>query len=90
MQFVFDHTTFDPNDAIDQGVLAAWRPLGVERGRVWDPKTAVPLDGARVRKVAEQVAQKERARAGEPGFIKDNATRLFLPKGQMSLDLLLF
>jgi hypothetical protein len=90
MQFVFDHTTFDPNDTIDQGVLAAWKPLGVEPGKARNPETAVPLDGARVRRVAEEVARKELARAGEPGFIKDNATRLFLPKGQISLDLVLF
>jgi hypothetical protein len=90
MQFVFDHTTFDPNDAIDQGVLAAWKPLGVEPGKARNPETAVPLDGARVRQVAERVARTELARAGEAGFLKDNAQRLFLPKGQMSLDMLVF
>ena len=90
MQFVFDHTTFDPNDAIDQGVLAAWEPLGVEPGKARDPEAAEALDGARVRQVAERVARTELARAGEAGFLKDNAQRLFLPKGPMSLDMLVF
>jgi len=86
MQFVFDHTTFDPNDAIDQGVLAAWKPLGVEPGKARDPE-AVPLDGARVRQVAERIARAELAGAGA---MKENALRLFHPKGQMDLDMLLF
>jgi hypothetical protein len=30
MQFVFNHTTFDPKNAMDQAVLAAYKPLGVE------------------------------------------------------------
>jgi len=88
MQFVFDHTTFDPNDAIDQGVLAAWKPLGVEPGKARDAK-AVPLDGARVRQVAERIARTELARANEPGAMKQSALRLFHPKGQMDLDMLL-
>ena len=29
MQFVFNHLTFDPNDEIDKGILAAYEPLGV-------------------------------------------------------------
>jgi len=90
MQFVFNHTTFDPNDAIDQGVLAAWKPLGVEPGQAWDPEVAAPLDGARVRQVAERIARTELARAIDGPFLKENATRLFQPKGQISLDLLLF
>jgi hypothetical protein len=88
MQFVFDHTSFDPNDAIDQGVLAAWKPLGIEPGKPRDPK-AVPLDGARVRQVAERIARAELAKANEPGAAKQNALRLFHPKGQMDLDMLL-
>ena len=32
VQFVFNHTTFDPNNAMDQALLAAYKPLGVEPG----------------------------------------------------------
>ena len=37
MQFVFNHTTFDPNDEMDQAVLAALKPLGVEPGQYFNP-----------------------------------------------------
>jgi len=90
MQFVFNHTSFDPDDAIDQALLAAYRPLGVEPGKAWDPKAAAAIDGARIRQVAERIAQAELARANAPGFMKQNALRLFQPKGRMEPELLLF
>jgi len=90
MQFVFDHTTFDPNDAIDQGVLAAWKPFGVEPGKPRDPNAAAALDGRRVREVAERIARTELARASDPAFLKNNAGKLFQTKGHMSLEMLLF
>jgi hypothetical protein len=90
MQFVFDHTTFDPDNAIDQGVLAVYQPLGVEPGKAFDPMTVAPLDGARVRQVAERIAQAELARATDPAFMEENMLRLFQPKGKMDLDMLLF
>ena len=31
MQFVFNHTTFDPKDAHDQALLAAYEPLGIHQ-----------------------------------------------------------
>jgi len=90
MPFVFNHTTFDPIDEIDQGVLAAYRPLGVEPGKTFDPDGVVAIDGIRVRQVAERIAQTELARANDPGFMKENVLRLFQPKGEMALDMLLF
>jgi len=36
MQFVFNHTTFDPNNAMDQALLAAYKPLGIEPGMTFD------------------------------------------------------
>ena len=45
MQFVFNHTTFDTDDEMDQAVLAAFKPLGVEPGKTYDPKTVASIDG---------------------------------------------
>ena len=43
MQFIFNHTTFDPEDAMDQAVLAAFKPLGVvsteDRQKGWSVRT---------------------------------------------------
>jgi hypothetical protein len=89
MQFVFNHTTFDPDNAIDQGALAAFQPLGVEPGESYDPEAVTPIDGPRVRQVAEGIARTELAKTNDPGFARENALRLFQPKGQMTLELLL-
>jgi len=88
MQFVFNHTTFDPKNELDQAVLAVYKPLGVEPGRAFDPAGVAKIDGPRFRSVAERIAASELAKTNEPGF-KDDMTRMFQPKGHMTLDLLL-
>jgi hypothetical protein len=55
MQFVFNHVNFDPDDKMDQAVLAAYKPLGIEPGKAYDPETVAKTDGARFRKMAEQI-----------------------------------
>ena len=45
MQFVFNHTTFDPKDELDQAVLAAYEPLGVVPGQEFDPAKVAKIDG---------------------------------------------
>jgi len=90
MQFVFDHTTFDPNDPIDQAVLAAYAPLGVEPGKAWDPDGVATLDGAKFREIAQRVASSNMANATDPQFLKENVLGLFKPKSQMQLDILVF
>jgi hypothetical protein len=90
MQFVFNHTTFDPNDELDQAVLAAYKPLGVEPGRKFDSAGVAKIDGARFRKVAERIATEELAKATDEAYQKQNSLRQFQPKGQMNLERLLF
>ncbi len=73
MQFVFNHTTFDPNDEMDQKVLAALKPLGVEPGKSFDSQHVAKIDGAKFAKVAEEVA-------AESLRIRND------PKGNMTLE----
>jgi hypothetical protein len=88
MQFVFNHTTFDPNSAMDQALLAAYKPLGVEPGKVFDAAKVAKLDGAQFRKVADEVAKKTFAALA----LMDKAVQarvmpqLFMPKGQIDLE----
>jgi len=88
MQFVFNHTTFDPKDKLDQAVLAAYQPLGVVPGRAFDAAHVAKIDGARFRKAAERIAAAELARMNEPAVKKDLAS-MFLPKGRMTLEIML-
>ena len=86
MQFVFNHTTFDPNNAMDQAVLAAYKPLGVEPGKVFDAAKVAKLDGAQFRKVIDEVTRKNLAAMADPAAVARVTPQLFLPKGQIDLE----
>jgi hypothetical protein len=88
MQFVFNHTTFDPDNKIDQGVLAAYQPLGIEPGKPYDPAAVKPIDGKRFRSMAKQVATQNLAIMGQPKVIAKLKPYWFEPKGETNLDTL--
>lgn len=90
MQFVFNHTTFDLNDEVDQGLLAAYKPLGIEPGKAYDGNRAAKINGEQFRRTAQQLQQKEFARARDTAFVRSSVMNLFRPKGEMTLDLLMF
>jgi hypothetical protein len=90
MQFVVNHTTFDAQDELDAGLLAALAPLGVEPGRMYDPETAPQIDGVALREVAQRVAAEQLANMADPQFTGKLLTSLFLPKGDMTLEILTF
>jgi hypothetical protein len=89
MQFVINHTTFDPADPLDRALLALYEPLGVAPGRSYDPATVATLDGGRLRAAAERIAAAELARAGDPVASKDLSMKMFLTKGNIDLETLL-
>jgi hypothetical protein len=90
MQFVFNHTTFDSQDELDRELLAAYEPLGVVPGQPYDPAKVAKIDGSKIRKVSERIFAEEMAKATDKEFYKKELFGKFLPKGQMSLELLLF
>lgn len=88
MQFVFNHITFDPADEIDEGVLAAYKPLGVEPGKVYDPSQVAQIDGARFRKAAQNVQARHLALLTEPGKFVELSPRILRAKGETDLEAL--
>jgi len=90
MQFVFNHTTFDPKNELDQKLLVAYEPLGLAPGKAYDPSQAAKLDGKRVRQIAERIFSEEMAKTHDPEFKEKAMTGLFQPKGEIGLDLLLY
>ena len=90
MQFVCNHTTFDPEDKLDQAFLAALKPLGIEPGLKFDPAEAAKIDDARLRKYVEEMAPRELAKATDPEFVEQNQNGLFQPNGKMTVDRLVF
>ncbi len=90
MQFVFNHTTFDPDNEIDQAVLAALKPFGIEPGKSYDISRVAKIDGAKFRRVVEEIIPSEMAKATDLDWAESNSLGLFQPKGQMTPGRLLF
>ena len=85
MQFVFNYTTFDPKNEMDQAVLAVLKPLGVEPGKEYDPKAVAKIDGKALAKAARRIVQESVAIWNNPEgnpYIND----VFKPKGEMTFD----
>jgi len=90
MQFVFNHTIFDPDDEVEQAVLAAYAPLGVAPGKTYDRDAVAAIDGATFRQVAESVWKEEVAKSGVPEWDEKHIQAMFRTKGQISPEVLLF
>ncbi|WP_221630179.1 DUF1214 domain-containing protein [Synechococcus sp. BSA11S] len=88
MQFVVNHTTFNPKNDLDTALLTILKPLGVEPGKAYDPDTVAEIDGAALRRTAERFAAESLARMNDEEFLFANLTKTFQPKGQMSAELL--
>ncbi len=85
MQFVFNHTTFDDDDNLDQELLAAYEPLGVVPGRNFDASRVAAIDGQRFREAAQRVAAKKMGIVADPEAVAVFLGDLFQPKGEMAL-----
>ena len=85
MQFVFNHTTFDPQDEMDKAALATFEPLGVKPGQPYDPAKVAKLDGKRVAQTADSIAKACLAIWNNP---KGNPylKQVFKRKGKMTLE----
>ena len=86
IQFVFNHTTFDPDNEMDQAALAAYKPLGVEPGKTFDPDQAAKLDGKRMRQTAERIQTEGLAALADKERIDELQARNFQPKGKTDLE----
>ncbi len=86
MQFVFNHTTFDPNNEMDQAALAALKAVGVEPGKQYDADKLPALDGKQLAAVAAKIAAKQNELWNEPKAVASYLYKLFQPKGQMDID----
>jgi len=89
MQFVFNHTTFDTGDPEDRAVLAAYDPLGIAPGKVYDPTQVVDVDGARFRETAQRVQQQWLDNLQDQRLFNALKPRIFQPKGETDLEAVL-
>ncbi|OHX67458.1 DUF1214 domain-containing protein [Flammeovirga pacifica] len=89
MQFVFNHTSFDENNEMDQEVLAAYKPLGIAPGKTYNPNTDVKIDGEKFRDIADKVKAENLAKMLDPELVKKIGAKIFQPKGKTDLDAIL-
>ncbi len=90
MQFVFNHTSFDPNNELDREILAAYKPLGIVPGQPYDAAKVAKIDGKKIRQASERIFAEEMDRTSDKEFYKKELFDKFLTKGNMTLELLLF
>ncbi len=88
MQFVFNHISFDPNDELDQKVLEAYKPLGIEPGKQYDPEN-VKIDSERFRAMAERIQKENLANLSNMELIKERTPKQFRTKGSTDLETIL-
>lgn len=85
MQFVVNHTTFSSDNEMDQQVLAALKPLGIEPGKTYDRSKTANVDGSRIAKTAGSIAQKSLKIWNTPEG-NPYTDQMFLPKDKMTLE----
>jgi hypothetical protein len=89
MQFIVNHTSFDPDNEVEKGFLAAMQSIGIEPGKTFDKSTAVSIDGKRFRDITEQLRKTEFARAMDPAVTARLGMGMFKTRGEISLETLL-
>jgi hypothetical protein len=88
MQFVVNHTTFDPDDAMDSAFLAAVKPLGVEPGKAYDPEGVAVIDGGKLAAKARRIIEDSLIMWNGPQG-KTLQNELFKPKGEITFEAML-
>ena len=86
MQFVFNHTTFDPANPDDQAVLETYAPLGVRPGQRDDSTDFAQVDGARFRAAAEVLFNQWISALADQDTNAALRPRVFQPKGKSDLE----
>jgi hypothetical protein len=86
MQFVFNHTTFDSDNDMDQAALTALKSVGVAPGNDYDPDQTPDVDGKQLGAAATEVAKKQVGIWDDPSKSGPLLFKLFQPKGHMDID----
>jgi hypothetical protein len=88
MQFVFNHISFDPEDAEDQKILEAYLPLGIAPGKEYHPEN-LKIDGKEFRATAEKIQLEYLGKLGDPNLVMVMAPKMFKTKGLTDLETIL-
>ena len=89
LQFVVDHTTFDPGNADDQAALEMFARVGIEPGDTYDEADLQAALGPRLREVASEVQTEWLTAARDAAVMERLRTRMFQPKGKTDAETVL-
>ncbi|TVL96566.1 MAG: hypothetical protein CV087_23645 [Candidatus Brocadia sp. WS118] len=89
MQFVFNHLSFDPQNEMDQAVLAAYKPLGIVPGQKYDSTRVAKIDGKQLRRISEKVKAENLALLLDTSLFAKFAPKMLRPKGQTDIEAIL-
>ncbi|NOQ15678.1 MAG: hypothetical protein GQ581_01320 [Methyloprofundus sp.] len=56
-QLTFNNIIFNPNNKMDQKVLALLKHLGVESGKNFDPQLVAKINGEKFAKIAAKISR---------------------------------
>ncbi|HSM03825.1 MAG TPA: DUF1214 domain-containing protein, partial [Longimicrobiales bacterium] len=82
LQYVFNHTTFQDDDAQDQAVLSAFAPFGIEPGSAFDDQDVQEAYGPRFRAAAESLQDEWLSAMADPATMEFMRPRMFQVKGE--------
>lgn len=86
MQFVLNHTTFDPKNEMDQNLLASCAKLGLVPGQTYDSSKVATIDGQLFAAVCDEVRQEQIGVMGDPAKLAGMLPFLFQTKDWMTLE----
>ena len=86
MQFVFNHTTFDPSYPDDKALLEVYKPLGIVPGNNVEESSLNKIDGKKFREVSLEIQQKWLSTLSDTEKLKELQPKMFQPKGKTDLE----
>ena len=89
IQFVFNHTTFDPSYPDDKALLEIYKPLGIVPGNKVEESNQIKIDGEKFREVSLEIQQKWLSKLSDPETYKELQPKIFQPKGKTDLETLI-
>jgi len=89
LQFVVDHTTFDPGNADDRAALEDFARVGIEPGDPYDESDLQVALGPRLREASLAVQTEWLTATRDPAVAERLRPRMFQPKGETDAETVL-
>ncbi len=86
MQFIMNHTSFDPSMGMDRALLALFEPLGVVPGKIFNSEKSYILDSKQFRETARQLVNEAKGKYRDAETQARILPQLFGPKGKIDLE----